>query len=131
MPTLDVIDVILSPEFLTKFLVQSAKRVIGDNGVETDTLAAPVQAYGVVTPAKDTFQRTADGSRIETNIEIITRYPLTDGSKTDDINSTQADVVIWRNRQYVVSAVADWSQFGRGFYKVAADLQAINPPAAS
>ncbi len=129
-PTLDVTEALTAPELQDSFTVTSTTRAIGAGGVSIDTATSPTPTFGTVVPNKSTLVRLPDGSRLAASIDIYTRYALTDGSRTDDVNSQAADIVTWRNRKYVVCAVEDWSDFGQGFIHAAADLLPFGPPAS-
>ncbi len=126
MPTLDVSDVLASPEFQDTFLVISSGRTINANGVAVDNAATSVQGFGVVVPNPDSLIRQSDGSRLSGSIDIWTRLRLTGGYKIDDTSSQNADVILWNGRNYVVSASSDFTNFGNGFIHSNATLIDLN-----
>ena len=121
MPFLDVSEA-FSIENVDSFVVLSSAMVIGATGQPASTLARPQTAYGVVVPEKTSLKRLDDGTRLESCIDIYTRYPLTPGWKTDDVTSKPADVVQWHGRNWVVAMVEDFSAFGAGYLHAACDL---------
>ena len=127
MPTLDVSDVLSSPEFQDNFSVLSTSNVMGVGGVGVETVTGPFAALGVVVPGKSSLRRRDDGARVTAYIDIWTRYPLTNGVKTDDVTSREADVVTWRGRQFTVISIEDWTDFGSGFIHASCDLIPLNP----
>lgn len=128
MAAIDVSDIVSDPDFQSRFSVVSSSRVVSAGGVGQDTPSKPADHYGVVVPNKSTLTRQADGSRLTSSIDIYTRCPLTEGYKIDDVNSVLADVVTWNNRRYTVSKVEDWSDYGEGYIRAAADLLDQSPP---
>ena len=127
MPDLDVSEVLDDPMFQDQFIVISSSRTINANGVAVDsgpTYNPP--CFGVIIPNKSTLQRLDDGSRLAASIDVYTRTNLTAGYKFDDVKSFNADILVWKNRKYVVSGVEDWSDYGCGFYHVSADLTQVN-----
>ena len=107
---------------LDAFTVLSSEMVVGSTGQPASSPLPPARAYGVVIPDKTSLKRLDDGTRLESALEIYTRYPLTAGWKTDDVTSKPADVVRWHGRQWVVAMVEDFSAFGAGYLHVACDL---------
>jgi len=107
---------------LDKFTVLPSEMVIGTTGQPVSIQARPQTAYGVVVPEKTSLKRLDDGTRLESCIDIYTRYPLTPGWKTDDVTSKPADVVQWHGRNWVVAMVEDFSAFGAGYLHAACDL---------
>jgi hypothetical protein len=127
MPTLDVSDVLASPEFQDTFTVTQTAFVIGAGGTGASTITGPFPAFGVVIPGKSSLARNADGERIVAYIDIYTTYPLTNGLKTDDVSSREADIVTWHGRQFTVMAIDDFTGFGAGWLHASADLIPLNP----
>jgi hypothetical protein len=58
----------------------------------------------------DVLLRGAESARVTGSITIHTVFRLTAGDDDND-----ADVVIWRGARYVVTALNDYTHFGRGF----------------
>ncbi|WP_304002840.1 hypothetical protein [Methyloversatilis discipulorum] len=118
MALLDVSDILCDPDFMDTGLVcERLTQTIGANGRATN---APAQTSfaGVVTSDKgDLLMRIAEGERTVGSIIIHTRFALQDGRP-----GQTADVVIWQGRRFTVSAVQDWSHFGRGFVMANCDL---------
>ena len=126
MPLLDVSDVLSDPMFQTTFQVIRSVESVTSGGVAQQSTQT-LRAMGVVTPNDDTIlQRLMDGSRIAGSITVHTKFALTDGAGT-----TIADIVVWRNRQWTVTSVGDWGQFGAGFVTARCELQPVSPPAAT
>ena len=118
MPQLDVSDILLDPDFVDRTLVATRNtQTVGDNGLAANSSQA-FPFYGVVTNDKgDLLRRRAEGEHIEGSINIYTRFRLTNGK--GDIS---ADVVSWQGSSYTVSAVSDYSTYGRGFVSATCDL---------
>ena len=131
MPFLDVTDVLTDPDFATTFNVTRTTESVGENGRLGSSPALFPAIVGVVTPDKRNLVRLPDGSRQTASITIYTKFQLTSGegcvnSSPGNVASIAADVVSWKGRNYVVAAVEDWSQYGAGFVKAAADYVDIN-----
>lgn len=108
---IDVTELFTDPDFTNLDLIceRNSQTVTGQGLAVNAT--RQYQFAGVVTnDAGDKLQRGTDGARVTGNINIHTRFRLSDGGATLD-----ADNVIWQGRRYVVSNVLDWSHFGRGF----------------
>ena len=120
MPLLSVWEA-LDPLSLDSFVVTRTSMVVGSNGQAVLT-PQTYSAYGVVTPAGSDLKRSADGSRLTGAIEVITRFQLTGGYKSDDVTSVPADVILWHGRNWTVAMVSDYSGFGRGYLRAQCDL---------
>ncbi len=129
MPSIDVSDVLLDPDFTDTITVTTTTRVVGTNGRATDTVASPFSFVAVVIPTSQRLILQSDGALRDGAIEIYTTYALSGGVKTSDTVSRQPDVVTWHGREYVVASVEDFSAFGAGFIHATANLQNINPTA--
>ena len=146
MATLNMFDVLSSPEFLDQASYIRTTSAVSWTGVAVDTPSTPIPFQAVVTPDGTTMQRLPDGSRLSGSIVIYTQTWLTNGLKSDDANSTRADIVVWHGRQYVVADVQDFDAFAGlgggvgvnfgpdtprslapGFWVVSADLLPLNP----
>lgn len=121
MPTLDVSDVLIDPDFMTKDL--SCKRisvVTGGNGrpIKTEQL---FRFSGVVTTnSGQNMDRREDGTLIKGAINIHTKTPLTAGNADQ-----QADEITWKGKVYYVVQVLDNLHYGRGFNKAICDLKPL------
>lgn len=122
MPGLDVSDVLLDPDFMSKGI--DCKRtavVLGDNG-RSQTTTTNSKFNGVVT-SNDGFKldRKPDGTVIKGAINIHTRFVLTEGDADH-----QADEITWQGREYIVSQTLPNTQYGRGFIKAICILKPIS-----
>jgi hypothetical protein len=111
MPFLDVSSVLTDPMFQdTSLRCVRRSQTVGEDGLAVNT-ETTIPFAGVVTNnSGDTLKRTPEGSRVEGDICIHTRFILQDGRDGKD-----ADQIKWQNRLYNVVNVADWSTYGRGF----------------
>lgn len=118
MPQLDVSDVLLDPEFIDMSLVCVRQaQTVGNDGLAVNTPTS-TPFYGVVTnDTGDLLERRADGERIMASITVHTKFRLTAGK-----DGLSADIVTWDGDDYTVSAVANWSKYGRGFMMATCDL---------
>ena len=122
MPGLDVSDVLLDPDFMSKGI--DCKRtavIVGDNG-RPQTTVTNSKFNGVVT-SNDGFKldRRPDGTVIKGAINIHTRFVLTEGDA-----GHQADEITWQGREYIVSQTLPNTQYGRGFIKAICILKPIS-----
>lgn len=111
MPTLDVSDVISSPEFVTSIQVRRSTQSVASTGMASETVVSTQTIAGVVYPASGSrMVRTPEGEMITGDLSVVTRFQLTEGGGTQ-----QADVVIWKGKEYTVMNTSDFSEFGAGF----------------
>ncbi|MGQ2386297.1 hypothetical protein [Acinetobacter ursingii] len=121
MPTLDVSDVLLDPDFMTKNLkCKRVSVVVGGNGRPEKT-EQEFQFSGVVTTnSGQNMDRREDGALIKGAINIHTKTLLIAG---DDDH--QADEITWKGKAYYVVQVLDNLHYGRGFNKAICDLKPL------
>lgn len=119
----DMSDVLLSSEWLqTVSLIRN--HVDNDSGFSKLTRAAPVDIDAIVIQAPGTdLQRDADGTSLDTGIDIHTLAVLTAGSGDDPYGNEDADIVVYKGNEYLVVQVSDWSEYGEGFSSCKAILR--------
>lgn len=123
MPNLDVSELLYDPDFATTFDVIRSTQAVDIHGMASNAQVATFGVVGVVTANDDiSLLRTPEGERLNGSITIHTTFRLTNGS-----GATDADVVVWNGRQYIVTSVGDWGQFGAGFIMAICSLQQLNP----
>ena len=118
MPTLDVTDLLLDPDFATTGLIciRNAEKV-GEDGIAVQT-PAQTTFTGVVTAGKGAVLVRQDGSsRTQDNILVHTTFRLRVSGAV-----YAADIVVFGGNQYTVSQVNDYSTYGRGFVAATCDL---------
>lgn len=122
MPGLDVSDVLLDPDFISKGIDCKRTAVIVGNNGRPQTTVTNHKFNGVVT-SNDGFKldRRPDGTVIKGAINIHTRFVLTEGDA-----SHQADEITWLGREYIVSQTLPNLQYGRGFIKAICILKPIS-----
>lgn len=119
MPTLDVTDVLLSPEFLdTTLVVKRNEQTVDDDGFPKNiTTATPFG--GVVTVDRSLEARRMQAGQVVTGaILIVTTYRLSSGNTGID-----ADIVTYRGRDYRVTFVDPYTAYGAGFVQAHCELQ--------
>lgn len=122
MALLDVVDVLLDPDFMDTGLVcNRMAQTVGENGRAQNAITAKTFAAVVTSDKGDILQRGAEGSLITGSITLHTPFRLKDGSPGQD-----ADEVIWQGRTYTVVSVNDYSHFGRGFVAAVCDLKPLS-----
>lgn len=111
MPTLDMSDVLLSPEFLdTTLKVKRNTQITDDDGFTKNT-ATEEGFFGVVTVDRALeYQMMQAGRVISGAIFIATMTRLVAGETQRD-----ADIVTYQNRDYWVKGVDPYTSFGGGF----------------
>lgn len=119
MPTLDVSDVLLSPEFLdTSLVVTRSVQSVDNDGFPQNT---PTQTpFGGVVMVDRSLEarRMQAGQVIGGAILIITTFRLTNGNTGVD-----ADIVTYRGRDYRVTFVDPYTAYGAGFVQAHCELQ--------
>lgn len=122
MPLLDVSDLLSDPDFVQPGLICTREaQTVNANGIAVNT-PLKVQFSGVVTSDKgDVLERLAAGERIVGNIMITTRFRLRDGK-----SGYSADIVTVCGKNYTVSSVNDYSQYGRGFVEATCDAMPLS-----
>ena len=121
MANLDVSDVLLDPDFMTKDLI--CKRIevsVGNNGRSTQSEETFNFSGVVTTNTGQNMDRREDGTLIKGAINIHTRTQLTAGSEDH-----QADEITWKGKIYYVVQVLDNLHYGRGFNKAICDLKPL------
>lgn len=119
MPTLDVTDVLLSPELLdTTLVVKRSEQTVDNDGFAQNTVTQ-TQFGGVVTVDRSLeAKRMQAGQVINGAILIVTTYRLTSGNTGVD-----ADIVTYRGRDYRVTFVDPYTAYGAGFVQAHCELQ--------
>lgn len=119
MPTLDVTEVLLSPEFLdTTLVVKRSEQTVDNDGFAQNTVTQ-TQFAGVVTVDRSLeAKRMQAGQVINGAILIVTTYRLTSGNTGVD-----ADIVTYRGREYRVTFVDPYTAYGAGFVQAHCELQ--------
>lgn len=118
MPSFDVSDIILDPEWLTTNLVcVRAAETVGADGVGVTTNKNTTFAGIVTNDSGDVLERQDGSTRTVGNIMIHTRFVLRESSA-----GYSADHVIWNGTEYTVAKVSDYSSYGKGFVAATCDL---------
>ena len=114
MADLDVSEGLEDPLFTSEVTLIAVEEPVDEygNAEWTDYARATVQA--VVTSDLKKLERLPD--ELRTDGMILVRV-LAD-EVPDNWRGTGYDTVEWRGRRYVVKDTADYSQFGRGYYRL-------------
>jgi len=118
MPTLDMSDVLLSPEFLdTTLTVTRNDQALDDDGFAVNKKT--VTPFGGVVTVDRSLEarRMQAGQVISGAILIVTIFHLTSGNTGID-----ADVVTYRGRDYRVTFVDPYMAYGAGFVQAHCEL---------
>ena len=122
MPSLDVSDVLLDPDFMSKGILHKRISIVVNDKGRSETKIAESKFNGVVTTNDgDKLDRHSDGTIIKGSINIHTRFVLSEGDADH-----QADEITWQGREYIVSQVLSNTQYGRGFVKAICILKLIS-----
>ncbi len=121
MANLDVSDVLLDPDFMSRGLICTRIAVIvGDNGRPQKTETKHQFNAVVTTNSGMNMDRREDGTLIKGAINIHSRFALSAGD-----SESQADKVLWQGREYIVSQVLSNTHYGRGFIKAICELKPL------
>ena len=109
---IDVSDLLHDPDFATVFDVVRRTAAVGTNGRNATTPIALYAVVGVVTGGSSgALKRAAEygASSRAITVHTTTRlYDTTDGRLPD--------LIAWRGTTYIVDRVADYGEFGQGFW---------------
>lgn len=134
MPTLDVTDVLLDPDFcetLTVIRRQEGPLVKGRPSI-TETTISPAPVGVVLAQSDAPIQRGPDQQNLPRLIQVHTPFRLRGPSK-DPVSGAiyQPDIIVWGGDRFVVNKVQDFSRFGRGFIQADCSSQDLIDVAAS
>lgn len=111
MPTLDVSDIFLDPDFVDSSLVVSRSQQVTDDDGFTTSQRVKAGFSGIVTVDRSLeYQMMQAGHVISGAIFIATMTRLTSGQTERD-----ADIVTYQNRDYWVRGVDPYTAYGAGF----------------
>lgn len=122
-PTLDVSDVLLSPEFADEFKVVRRVQAVNTHGepyiLSTRVFTRREGCVGVLTPSGENSLVRADAYEAQSNsLQAITKFRLQGATKDGQvIPETQwlPDLIEWQANHYIVRTTNDYSRFGAGF----------------
>lgn len=112
MPSLDVTDILLDPDFCEELVVQRRAETINGKGraQKAVTVIDPAP-FGVVLPQNDVpMQRGPDQQNLPRLLQVHTPFRLRGPAP-----GFQPDIIIWNGDPFVVNKVHDFSRFGQGF----------------
>jgi hypothetical protein len=123
MPNIDVVDILTDPDIANDvFQASRAQQIIDSNG--RVTAVAPrvfPNLVGSVQPMSGrTLNMMPDMVNVSGAIEIWTQFRLEGPSDT-----TQADVVTWNGRDYLVVNAQSYTNYGRGFVHAVCQLMQL------
>lgn len=119
MPSLDVTEVLLDPDFCDPSLVcqRQVQSLDEDNFVTNTTQEIPFS--GVVTVDRSLeAQRMIAGQNIAGAILIVTQFRLTRGNR----QGLDADIVPYEGYSYRVTKVDPYTRYGAGFVQAHCEL---------
>lgn len=122
MALLDVSEVLTDPNFQDTFSVIRSTENVDTHGRGALTQSRSL-GIGVVQPASGrTMELTPDAVRTSEMLEIWTQMHLQEATDT-----TQADVVLWGGKQYMVQRVDAWDNWGQGYRHVVLTRKDVFP----
>ena len=122
MANLDVSDVLLDPDFMSRGLTCTRTAVVvGDNGRSQKTVTLHTFSGVVTTNNGFNMDRRDDGTLIKGAINIHTQFVLSAGDA-----KSQADEIQWRGKTYIVSQVLENLHYGKGFIKAICELKPLS-----
>ncbi|QZN96385.1 head-tail adaptor [Symbiopectobacterium purcellii] len=128
MPTLDMSDVLMDPDFLdTSLICHRQIQTVDEDNFPTNT-SQDIPFSGVVTVDRSLeARRMAAGQNISGAILIVTTFRLTQGQPgTDSAPRLDADVVTYSGRDYRVTFVDPYTRYGAGFVQAHCELVDFN-----
>jgi hypothetical protein len=125
MASIDVSFVLDDPQFADQFQVLRNQQIVDQHGrTQVAGSASPV-ITGVVQPGSGaTLRLLPDLANVAAALEIWTRFRLQTASDT-----TEADVVVWKNRSYRVVALQDFTNYGGGYVHAVCEMIEVKQPA--
>lgn len=122
MANLEISDVLLDPDFMSRGLICRRISVEVSNKGRSKTIETTHQFNAVVTSNEgEKLDRQPDGTVMKGAINIHTRFVLSTGD-----SDHQADEIKWQGCDYIVSQVLSNAHFGRGFVKAICILKPIS-----
>lgn len=121
MANLDVSDVLIDPDFMSRGLICNRTAVVvGDNGRSQKTVTSHTFSGVVTTNNGFNMDRRDDGTLIKGAINIHTQFALNAGDA-----ESQADEIWWKGKTYIVSQVLENLHYGKGFIKAICELKPL------
>ena len=116
MPSLDMSDALLEPQFQDNFAILRRKQSVSDKGRAVIS-ASRIDGFGVVTAASpNDLERLGDYQFQGSALSIVTKYKLRGVSKTEpEGQQYQPDIIEWGGSFYLVVTIQDYSRYGSGF----------------
>lgn len=122
-PTLDVTEVLTSPEFADEFRTIRRQQGVNAHGepyiIATWVFGLRDGCVGVITPSSENSLVRADAYEAQSNsIQVITKFKLQGAVKdgqTIPEGQWLPDLVKWQGNHYIVRTTNDFSRFGVGF----------------
>lgn len=118
MPTLDVTDVLFSPEFCDTSLTYTRREILIDDEGITSTKESNYPFLGVVTvDSSIEAQIRTSGQLVSGRILVVTTTRLIAGE-----NHYIGDIVTYQGRKYLVKSVDPYIAYGAGFVQAHCEL---------
>ncbi len=117
MALIDVSDLMSDPDFADEFTVRRCVQTMNETGRPGVTFT-DIPAIGSVQSSDGaTLDVQPEGSRSVEMIAVFTTFPLREVSA-----GFEADRIVWRGREYRVTKVRDYTNFGGGHVEATAVL---------
>lgn len=133
MPMLDVMDVLLDPDFCEELTIQRRQQGTDAKGRAALTVTTiDPKPFGVVEPVADQpMVRGPDQQNLPRLLSVHTPFRLRGPSRDGAGVDFQPDLIIWNGDPYVVNKVQDYSHYGAGWVQADCSSEAATerPPA--
>ena len=123
MALIDVSELLLDPDFSTRFDVVRYTETVGANGRLVKTPTSYLNQVGVIYPSQSSLERGPDADVQPKELTVVTKFQLR-GITTHN----KPDVVQWRGSEYTVMTVSGYSHFGHGFIEAMCQSKDLTDP---
>ncbi len=119
MATIDVSEVLSDPDFASEFDVLRSTETVDERGLAQFAPKTFRCVTGVVQAASGrTLRMLPDLANMDDVIEVYTRFKLQALS-----DHRAPDIIKWNGRDYLVTKINDWSNYGRGYVQAVCTMQ--------
>jgi hypothetical protein len=120
---IDVSELMDDPDFLeqTPVFVISRTEIVNEFGeANFEETKTPISAI-IQAGAGDMLESLPDAAKLSEAIRVWTRHPL-------EVQNSggYSDIVVWREKRWVVAARKPWSNWGAGYTQAVCTLEGVN-----
>ena len=120
MADLDVSELFTDPDFTDPITVIQRTATVGENGKNIIVENCVSAIASVQSPNADTLKRLPEAARISGAKTFFTNTPVSADTNPGDYS----DVIVWKCKRYQVINVFPWENWGAGWFKVEAIVEA-------